>query len=232
MSSSSSSASEPFIPKHDKVEYSEARTSDEEDPNVFLSRSRTRVLSWITKAIILALALHSLITLVISVRIHFRKAAIPPCQCGSTITEAKAQGCRFDSLATSWLPPHCRDDEVSALFEKAGPGPNGEWYYHGSNDSSSQTFTVGELASMADRPDVQDRRVWTTVDWHNSHCFYTLLKEIRGKVRLEYTGFPTGLAHAEHCAETMTEFKKGDQIIVSIAPGLGDPTPDELAVMD
>ena len=33
------------------------------------------------------------------------------CDCGPSIAEALNRGCKYDSLAAAWLPPHCRDDE-------------------------------------------------------------------------------------------------------------------------
>ncbi|KAI1370366.1 hypothetical protein F4677DRAFT_364717 [Hypoxylon crocopeplum] len=237
MNSLSSSASEPFIPKHDKDGYSEARSSDDEDADIFIPRTRPRgrlvtILSWISKVVIIALALYSVITLGISAADRIHKAALPPCYCGPTVTDAISKGCKFDSLATSWLPAHCRDDQLTALFEKAGPGPNGEWMYHESNSSSSRLFTIDEMALMADRADPKERDVWVTVDWHNSHCFYTLVKQARGKTKMEYTGFPSAQAHAEHCAVVMTERKAGKRILVQIEPGLGDPRPGETWIVE
>ncbi|KAI1456426.1 hypothetical protein F4805DRAFT_432822 [Annulohypoxylon moriforme] len=235
-SSLSSGSSEPFIPKHSKDEYSEVRASDEEDLNLFVTqtqpKSRLRtILSWIIKAIILALALHNLVTLSISAAIRIRKAALPACYCGTSIAEALAMGCKYDSLATSWLPAHCRDDELTALFERAGNGPDGEWLYHASNTSSSRLFSLEELAYLADKPD-PERQAWSTIDWHNMHCFYTLVKQMRGKaLKMEYTGFPTATEHAEHCAVAMTDRIPRNKIVIGMSPGFGDPRPGELGTM-
>ncbi|KAI1440844.1 hypothetical protein F5Y02DRAFT_431716 [Annulohypoxylon stygium] len=225
---STSGSSEPFIPKHSKDEYSEVRTSDEEDPDLFVPRTRPKsrirtIFSWIIKAIILALALHSFITLSISAAIYIREATLPPCYCGTSTAEALAMGCKYDSLATSWLPAHCRDDELTALFEHAGNGPNGEWLYHASNTSSSRLFSLEEMAYLADKPD-PERQAWSTIDWHNMHCFYTLVKQMRGKVKMEYTGFPNATAHAEHCAVAMTDRIPRNKIVIGMSPGFGDPT--------
>jgi hypothetical protein len=55
----------------------------------------------------------------------------PPssCRCGESVAEALSLGCKYDSLAVAWLPPHCRDDELTAEFEAQGTGPNGSWTY-------------------------------------------------------------------------------------------------------
>ncbi|KAF2818570.1 hypothetical protein CC86DRAFT_433404 [Ophiobolus disseminans] len=36
------------------------------------------------------------------------------CDCGETVAEAMALGCKFDALSMTWLPKHCRDDELTA----------------------------------------------------------------------------------------------------------------------
>lgn len=151
---------------------------------------------------------------------------MPPCNCGSSIAEALTLDCKYDSLSTSWLPPHCRDDELTGLFEKSGPGPNGEWNYYASNLNASKIFTLEEMAHLAEKPD-SERQAWATLEWHDKHCFFTLLKQVRGKVKMQYTGFPSATAHAEHCAMGMAEGRPGNQILVSMNPGFGDAKPDE-----
>ncbi|KAI1214206.1 uncharacterized protein F4807DRAFT_407079 [Annulohypoxylon truncatum] len=234
-SPSSSGSSEPFIPKPSKAEYSEVRTSDEEDPNLFVSQTRPKsrlrtIFSWISKTIIIVLALHSLITLSISAAIRIREAALPACYCGTSTAEALAMGCKYDSLATSWLPPHCRDDELTALFERAGNGPGGAWLYHAANTSASRLYSLEEMAYLADRPDAE-RQAWSTIDWHNMHCFYTLVKQMRGRAKMEYTGFPDATAHAEHCAVAMTDGIPRNKIVIGMSPGFGDPRLGELRNM-
>ncbi|KAI0841258.1 hypothetical protein F5Y06DRAFT_261012 [Hypoxylon sp. FL0890] len=189
------------------------------------------VFSWISRAVIIALALHSLVTLSISSVVYIRKAAMPPCYCGTSTVEALALNCKYDSLATSWLPPHCRDDELTRLFEHAGPGPNGEWLYHAFNTSGSRLYTLEEMAYLADKPD-PERQAWSTIDWHNAHCFYTLVKQMRGKAKMEYTGFPDATAHGEHCAVAMTKGIPGNKIVIGMSPGFGDPRPGELRMME
>lgn len=51
------------------------------------------------------------------------------CSCGKSVAEALKLGCKYDLLASAWLPEQCRDDELSAEFDRSGPGPNGEWTY-------------------------------------------------------------------------------------------------------
>jgi hypothetical protein len=47
------------------------------------------------------------------------------CDCGLDLGTAEAHGYIYDHLATAWLPAHCRDDELTANFDCAGPGVMG-----------------------------------------------------------------------------------------------------------
>lgn len=188
------------------------------------------ILLYLFKFFIITLAIYGIITLGVSVVALIQRAIMPPCNCGSSIAEALTLNCKYDSLSTSWLPPHCRDDELTALFEKSGPGPNGEWKYYASNLNASKVFSLEEMAQLAEKPD-SERQAWATIEWHDKHCFFTLLKQVRGRTKMQYTGFPSATAHAEHCAMGMAEGRPGKQILVSMNPGFGDALPGELKML-
>ncbi|KOS22042.1 hypothetical protein ESCO_001440 [Escovopsis weberi] len=236
MSKFPSSGPEPFMPSESKHEYSEIKTSDEEDAT-FLGalplprprpKSRLRAaLSVGFKAVVVALAVYGTVDLGILAAARIRSASIKPCHCGNSVAEAVALGCKYDSLATSWLPDHCRDDEMTRLFEQSGPGPNGEWDYYGSITNRSQTYTLPEVQQLADQSH-EYRTVYATTAWHDKHCFFTLLKQVRGKAKLQYTGFVDGVHHAEHCAMQMAERHPQDQVMVVTSPGFGDPEQKEI----
>lgn len=38
------------------------------------------------------------------------------CSCGTSIAEALSKKCVFDPLVPGWVPPHCRDDELTEEF--------------------------------------------------------------------------------------------------------------------
>jgi hypothetical protein len=44
-------------------------------------------------------------------RLQSHTVAVEPCSCGRNLAEARANGCKYDSVAAAWLPPACRDDE-------------------------------------------------------------------------------------------------------------------------
>jgi len=97
------------------------------------------------------------------------------CDCGANTREALSLGCKYDSLAAAWLPPHCRDDELTAEFERSGDGPNGTWTYW-ADTAHTQPLTLDEVALLADTP---ERRFHMSNHWHVVHCIFYWRKEHR-----------------------------------------------------
>ncbi|KYK54911.1 hypothetical protein DCS_06872 [Drechmeria coniospora] len=123
------------------------------------------------------------------------------CDCGASLDEATAMGCKYDALSVSWLPPQCRDDELAAEFNRAGPGPNGEWSYW-ADRNQTRPLTVDEVAALAAKP-VEDAQFWTTFGWHVSHCSFYWRKEHRMREK----GFQVEHrydkeSHVKHCHMT------------------------------
>ncbi|KAK1469606.1 hypothetical protein CMEL01_01373 [Colletotrichum melonis] len=104
--------------------------------------------------------------------------AIASCDCGNSTAEAVTLGCKYDSLAAAWLPEHCRDDELTAEFERSGPGPNGEWTYW-ADTAHTQEIGVGEIAKMADNQ--EELRFHMSGHWHVLHCIFYWRKEHRAR---------------------------------------------------
>lgn len=97
------------------------------------------------------------------------------CNCGNSITEAIALGCKFDSLSMAWLPEHCRDDDLTAEFETAGDGPNGTWLYYADTEHTS-LLDAETVAAMGDDPLA---RVHMGTAWHRVHCVFYWRKLFR-----------------------------------------------------
>ena len=117
------------------------------------------------------------------------------CYCGKTIAEAKARGCRYDSIAIQWLPPACRDDELNDEFERAGP--HGQWEYF-SDEAKTRKYSVEEIAEMANTGGY----FWATHRWHVLHCTYTWRKLFRQR----FTGaviedHSDTMGHIDHCEQ-------------------------------
>ena len=120
------------------------------------------------------------------------------CSCGSTLAEAKAMGCKFDTLSASWLPDHCRDDELTEEFNKAGPGPGGEWEYWADMEGTMR-LTPEQVGEIAAKP-VHEAFVWVSWGWHVSHCSYYWRKQFRMAekgMRVEQRYAPE--SHVAHC---------------------------------
>ncbi|RFU35023.1 hypothetical protein B7463_g1280, partial [Scytalidium lignicola] len=111
-----------------------------------------------------------------------------PCWCGNSDKEAIAMGCRYDHIAVDWLPDHCIDDELSAEFDRAGPGPNGSWAYftkgHGNETISNNDIDSYARAGtdyFATRKAVEP---WNDNEEHITHCEKYILKTIKQKREL------------------------------------------------
>ncbi|KAH0563431.1 hypothetical protein GP486_002006 [Trichoglossum hirsutum] len=219
------SDTEPFITKHGNDGPTELQSRDEEAIELILPKSRrphrSITLSLLWKTIVISFALWGLVSITRDAIAHLRKPRNGACNCGSSIAEAKLRGCRYDSLSTSWLPQQCRDDELTAEFDKASP--SGEWTYYSDHNSNSSTYTLEEIAMKAEMKSMKDRRFWVTAEWHTVHCFFFWRKEQRaaklGTV-IEFTGFKS---HADHCTEMYTQFLPRDAVVFPAFVGFGDP---------
>ncbi|KAK2010902.1 hypothetical protein LZ32DRAFT_562112 [Colletotrichum eremochloae] len=103
--------------------------------------------------------------------------AIASCDCGNSTAEAVALGCKYDSLAAAWLPEHCRDDELTAEFERSGPGPDGKWTYW-ADTAHTKELSVEEIAKMGDDKEL---RFHMSGHWHVLHCIFYWRKEHRAR---------------------------------------------------
>ncbi|KJK82397.1 hypothetical protein H634G_02591 [Metarhizium anisopliae BRIP 53293] len=129
---------------------------------------------------------------------HQAAPAFTSCDCGNSTAEAVQLGCKYDSLAAAWLPEHCRDDELTAEFERSGPGPGGKWTYW-ADGNHTQEISIEEIAKMADDT---DGRFHMTGHWHVIHCIFYWRKEQRarfnGKI-VEPRSYSE--AHSKHCGK-------------------------------
>ncbi|POR36616.1 Uncharacterized protein TPAR_03196 [Tolypocladium paradoxum] len=101
------------------------------------------------------------------------------CDCGRTIKEALMRSCVYDTLATAWLPPYCRDDELTAEFDRSGPGRNGEWHYF-ADEGATIRLNKAEIGMLGET----SGKFWASRDWHIAHCLFYWQKY----TRMRYTG--------------------------------------------
>ncbi|KAK4455390.1 Pre-mRNA-splicing factor SLU7 [Podospora aff. communis PSN243] len=120
------------------------------------------------------------------------------CDCGDSTAQARALGCRYDSIGAAWLPAHCIDQELMDEFDTSGDGPDGRWQYW-ADSNHTQLFTMEEVAALADSP---GSLFFTTPRWHFMHCFFYWRKQQRAK----FTGVTIEVRydnerHVKHCGK-------------------------------
>ena len=127
------------------------------------------------------------------------------CDCGTSTVEAKNRGCTWDSLAGAWLPDRCRDEELTAIFEKTGP--NGTWTYY-ADEKQTMSLSETEVSLLADG---LDTTYWVTLDWHIEHCLFYWKKSQRARwtQKLLESRFDN-LDHIEHCEDLIMGRRKFD----------------------
>lgn len=123
------------------------------------------------------------------------------CDCGKSLKEARSRNCTFDTLATAWLPPHCRDDDLTAAFDRAGPGPNGTWSYFADSLGEVQ-LQHSEIGALAEK----NKTFWASKRWHVAHCLFYWQKY----TRMRSTGVIMeerfdNLDHVQHCTGLIME---------------------------
>ncbi|KAK8013577.1 hypothetical protein PG991_009170 [Apiospora marii] len=122
------------------------------------------------------------------------------CDCGSSVREALSRECVYDALSAGWLPPYCRDAELTAQFEAAGPEPDGRWTYY-ADGQGQETLDAAQLGLLADGGGGGGKTTfWATREWHIQHCLFYWRKHHR----MRHTGavmearFDTD-EHVRHC---------------------------------
>lgn len=104
-------------------------------------------------------------------------------------------------MAAAWLPPACRDPELTLDFQKAGPNNDGSWSYFADAEGRRRiTNDDGAIGALADTGST----FWVSREWHLAHCtFYW-----RKYARMKDTGAIMeerfdGEGHVKHCARLL-----------------------------
>lgn len=159
------------------------------------------IITFLLKGFILALATYGTVNLASCIRTKITRARQDNhCECGRSVAEAIANGCKYDELAAAWLPPHCRDEELTAEFSKAGP--DGQWGYW-LDQNATNPVSPNELGLIADTDEVY----WATTEWHIVHCIFYSIKQYRSKT----TGIVVeerydNEGHIRHCGMVMLKY--------------------------
>ena len=120
------------------------------------------------------------------------------CFCGNSTIEAQRNGCKFDPLALAWMPDHCRDDELTDDFNRAGLGADGAWDYWADEAGTIPLDTIG-VSLLADSGGL----VWVTNRWHLVHCNYYWRKLYKASSLMD--PLRNTMAHIVHCGELEIE---------------------------
>lgn len=112
--------------------------------------------------------------------------------CGSSPTEAKQRGCKFDILSFAWQTKECHDEDLLNDFINAG---SWKFYKEPSSTSTSVPLEVanrGELDLFVD----WEYHVWhCTFMWRQMHRAFT----VRGYIDSHLDNY----AHTKHCQHAL-----------------------------
>lgn len=112
--------------------------------------------------------------------------------CGSTSTEARAQGCRFDVMMSAWVHERCYDAE---LMEQTLSVERFTWF-----EDLAMTLPVSESVVRLGN----HHRLYTRPDFHYKHCAYVWLRQMRawrGQAAIDDNSW--GFEHTVHCAQSL-----------------------------
>ncbi|KAI0394595.1 hypothetical protein F5Y17DRAFT_466210 [Xylariaceae sp. FL0594] len=217
----------PFLPLHGERDSSSEETeysTEKEVPSVRISAAlnrRKRLQRLISTAVVILLATWGIIALFLAI---FNAAFIPwrqetsrpsdvyrpetlpkdlnRCLCGHTQEEAHSLGCIYDSMAAAWLPTACRDDDLTAKFDRAGPGPDGQWSYYHDEEGTRLITTKAEIADLGPK----GGSFWASQEWHAAHCafYWQKYKRMGATGAVMEERFDT-LHHVEHCGKLVLQ---------------------------
>ncbi|OIW34364.1 hypothetical protein CONLIGDRAFT_607168 [Coniochaeta ligniaria NRRL 30616] len=187
--------------------------------------SRRKTLLVVKDMVLAFLALLGLILTIFNIYDHHNRSikstnvtgyATPrqSCYCGESTTEARARGCKYDSLCASWLPDHCRDAELTAEFERSGDGPDGSWLYW-ADKNHTMPLTVEQVGELANDPTATFHM---SGQWHVTHCFFLWRLEHRSRYtrNLFVEGRYDTEKHIVHCLHVVHHPQKGTRAGVSL----------------
>ncbi|KAK0377254.1 hypothetical protein CLIM01_05404 [Colletotrichum limetticola] len=114
---------------------------------------------------------------------------VPIHTCGSTVPEAKANGCVFDVMAYGWVPSQCYNGDLVSTYNAYDMSP---WAFDKNltKPASEQVLMAGER-----------RILYTDLRFHQEHCFYTwhnLLHSVEHQRPLIHN-LSASTEHRHHC---------------------------------
>ncbi|OKL57306.1 hypothetical protein UA08_07391 [Talaromyces atroroseus] len=117
---------------------------------------------------------------------------LPIYQCGNSPEEASRNGCRFDVISFSWLPPACFDAQLVDDFLATSKW---QWY---KDSETNTTIPVAEVYQG------QHELLYVSWDYHFSHCTYMWAKLHRAVLYgYPIDGYIGNIHHTAHCSDLL-----------------------------
>lgn len=186
------------------------------------SKPPYRLLSLLSRLVVVIFAIWGFLSVLATITQHlraqdvdvYRPATLPAaynhCACGSTVAEARARGCKYDSMGAAWLPEYCRDDELTAAFARAGTEPDGAWPYF-ADANGTRRVSVEGIAEMG------RGSFYATRYWHVAHCLFYWEKYVRmrdtGKVM--EARFDRA-KHTQHCRKLALKRGADPDLLIAV----------------
>ena len=122
----------------------------------------------------------------------------PEFDCGWSPAEARAKGCKFDVVTTSWMPEACSTDYTS---EYVSTSDDGQGYQFFTDKTGTRAITHDELREYD-----YTTRFWSTKKWHLTHCLF-IFKRFYDAVEKgkRITTHEQEMEHADHCVGLILE---------------------------
>ncbi|KAK0644007.1 hypothetical protein B0T16DRAFT_416986 [Cercophora newfieldiana] len=116
--------------------------------------------------------------------------------CGTSITEAKSLGCKYDIFLNNWVPPPCYDEE---------------WITEYQDDNSWAAFADEALTQRLTPAEMEGRDFYyTSLRDHINHCALMWNKQFWALYE-ERSALDTVIAspwHTEHCAQFLMDARE------------------------
>jgi hypothetical protein len=166
-------------------------------------RHRLKFSSWKShwaSAMAVGLTLLTILSLQSAYNKNYNSGGLVIPKCGPTPAEAKSQGCVFNPINFSWLPPACYDKELfdeilEEEMKRAGPW---KWYL-APNFTQEISQDWEELSTHT--------HVWTEHRYHVLHCLGTWRTLHRSVMKGGLGLVPSFIeyGHTMHCAQFIGE---------------------------
>lgn len=113
--------------------------------------------------------------------------------CGSTLVQARAAGCKFDVVSFSWLPPECHEQSLIDDFLEL---QDWQWYRTPTSQDTVHRWLVLDGAHS---------ELYVTREYHIFHCTYQWKKMHLGLQKRIIDTYIGGYNHTAHCDKMLTE---------------------------